>query len=553
MEKRPECSLSLAGKRNRKILPELSYNTSDVPPELWEIVASFASRQSVARLCSLSREFCSTFSALLYSDLINPSLSPSQSSRLIKRLGAAQTSSWKPHPATLIRQLDIPDGSRDRFRSFQDVKAKAQALRGALGRIALSEPTKGSALRVLHWNFPNSLKDLGEILETEYFPNLRELAISSNETSQNFDFIQIGALEILKIEFGDNRFGPEDHEIGTKAFYKLAEAMQMLPRSSPLLHALHLNLKISSYGDPTVSPKEGRHDPVAIINSIHFPVLTALDLSVTVYLYLSLSSTGCDFFPFLRSHPNLLDLTLHTSGTKLTNDVSFLPRLRSFKGSFEDAAAICACQRPLDKLVLTFVQSHDFSYKLPQFPTIPLPTHLSLTKLQVRAVDTIGTAVKMSNISPASLARLVASFPNLTHLDICLHKPIPIFRHSLILLTKLQSLRIQEYRTKRPNSASNTWRVKKINDYIEELNSFLSFLPHLTHIDVGVWADNGEFWVDSEDDRRDGCDQDDVWADSDDEFTVDFSLPKMKGHYSFSVVHPVNRKGKRVKGISGEV
>ncbi|KAJ7655368.1 hypothetical protein B0H17DRAFT_1099102 [Mycena rosella] len=60
-------------------------------PELWMIIASFASRQSLARLCSVSHRFHSTFSALLYANVVDPPLTSGQSARLVRTPNDAQT------------------------------------------------------------------------------------------------------------------------------------------------------------------------------------------------------------------------------------------------------------------------------------------------------------------------------------------------------------------------------------------------------------------------------------------------------------------------------
>jgi hypothetical protein len=254
-----------------------------------------------------------------------------------------------------------------------------------------------------------------------------------------------------------------DYEIGEKLCYKLAEAIQTLPITSPLLHTLQLKLKIPF--DRDTFPFLGCEDLLAAMNLIHLPVLTALVLSVDFYPDDGEDedlSPPMDFSAFLASHPNLVALTLNADGTRLTEDVAFLPHLRSFKGSFEDSEAICDRQRQLDQLVITLVHRHQF--ELPSFSTGPLPSHLSLTKLQVLAVDAVGSVVKMTNeLSPASLAQLVSSFPNLTHLDICISgrivsllaicplliikhqiEPIPQKFHSFEQAQKSSSARVQE-------------------------------------------------------------------------------------------------------------
>ncbi|KAJ7603723.1 hypothetical protein B0H17DRAFT_1121482 [Mycena rosella] len=326
----------------------------------------------------------------------------------------------------------------------------------------------------------------------------------------------------------------EDYgEIGNKLCYRLAEAIQMLPSSSPLLHTLHLNLEIplNNVGD---CPWSGHHDLIADINQIHLPALVTLDLSVNLdstdeeFVDPNFPTTT-NFFPFLNSHPHLLHLTLDVPGTKLENDLTFLPCLRSFTGSFKDAAIICDHPRQLDELVLKLVQRH--TYDFPEFRTLPLRTHLSLTKLHVQALDADGKVVKMTNeLSPTSLAQLVSSFPNLTHLDICIHGRIPQYRESLILLTKLQSLRIQLYKINQedpydsymwddldniPDPNAPVHKIFPPSDYIRQFDDVVPSLPQLAHIEIFLLADNVELY--------------------DDDCEMLFEPPQMRGTYYFCV------------------
>jgi hypothetical protein len=172
---------------NIKSASELSHNGFlDVPPELCAIIAYFASRQSLASLCSVSRRLCSIFSAPLYANTVDPPLTSAQSSCLIKTLSTAKTLSWKPHPALFIRQLGLTDSGL-----VNDIKAKAKtsadSLRNIYRLIPDFERSRGSALRSLHWNIAAGLDELGQILGAPgHFPNLRELMVSCNGTNSNF-------------------------------------------------------------------------------------------------------------------------------------------------------------------------------------------------------------------------------------------------------------------------------------------------------------------------------------------------------------------------------
>jgi hypothetical protein len=78
----------------------------------------------------------------------------------------------------------------------------------------------------------------------------------------------------------DDSPADREYEDGDKLCYKLAEALQMLPSSSPLLNTLRLNLDIAY--DENEFPYDGFADLVDTINLIHLPLLTTLDMSVKI-------------------------------------------------------------------------------------------------------------------------------------------------------------------------------------------------------------------------------------------------------------------------------
>jgi len=190
---------------------------------------------------------------------------------------------------------------------------------------------------------------------------------------------------------------------------------------------------------------------------------------------------------------------------KITNDISILPRLRSFEGSFEHSTVICNHQRPLETLVITLVQPPWWENSVHPNLSIPLASHLSLTKLHVLALEDDGRAVKLTKeLSPASLAQLASSFPKLVDLDTRISQRMIEYREKLVLLTKLQKLRLQEYKThictcpqcsfheggkcyttKRPVT-----KVFPPSDYITEFALLLPSLPQLTWIEVHILGDH---------------------------------------------------------------
>ncbi|KAJ6593399.1 hypothetical protein B0H19DRAFT_1246176 [Mycena capillaripes] len=524
--------LSLAGAQtNIKRIPthRLSYNTADVPPELWALIVSFASRQSLARLCSVSHRFCSAFSTLLYANTVDHPLTASQSARLIETLSDDKTS-LKLHPATLIRDLGLTSTDGAGTRVFL---GETRLLIKALKNLELT-PLSTSGLRALHWSLGAGVDELGRILGAPgNFPHLRELIVSSDGSNHNFNFVQIPELEVLGLEINfksliENFNYHTWDDTGDKLCFKLAGAMQMLPCSSPLLHTLKFKLIIPF--DDDAFPHSGYSDLFDAINAIHLPLLATLDLHVDLSLFpngINTSGFGfpsTDFSVFLGSHPNLLDVNLSAPETKLTEKPAFLPGLRSFQGSFRHAVSICACPRQLQKLVLEFVHPSVCTLSpLPSFSVLPLASCLSLTHLRVFAVDAVGSTMKTTNqLSPTPFRNLVSSFPNLTHLDVCINQRMTEYCGTLILLTKLQTLRLQEYRTRQLGPSH--WPARLVfppSDYILEFALFLPCMPQLAFIEIDLLADT---YVDSEEFG----------------FSRMCAQPEMRAEYDFSVIRSVN-------------
>jgi hypothetical protein len=131
-----------------------TYNTSNVPLELWTIIARFASRQSLARLCSVSHYLCPAFTSpsLLYSNTTDPPLTASQSALLIQTLSSDIR---QPHPplTALICDLGLVDGVAD-----QTFCGKTRILK------TLSQLDAAQRVRTLHWSLAAGVEDLGRIL-----------------------------------------------------------------------------------------------------------------------------------------------------------------------------------------------------------------------------------------------------------------------------------------------------------------------------------------------------------------------------------------------------
>ncbi|KAJ7188818.1 hypothetical protein C8R46DRAFT_1055852 [Mycena filopes] len=177
----------------RKRVTGTSYDVVDVPPEIWAIIGSLASRQSLSRLCSVSLRFCFTFSPRLYANTVDPPLTAAQSVFLIRTLSDEKAYSRKPHPVSMIRSLGLIDG--DENHKFND-KAKVKR---ALRHLVL--PSPHSALSVVHWSLEAGIDELGSLLGLPgNFPRLRELVVSSKGNNNNFGFLHIRGLQVLGLE-----------------------------------------------------------------------------------------------------------------------------------------------------------------------------------------------------------------------------------------------------------------------------------------------------------------------------------------------------------------
>ncbi|KAJ7188823.1 hypothetical protein C8R46DRAFT_1184134 [Mycena filopes] len=514
-------------------MSRVSYDVSEVPNEIWMIISSFAARESLAQLCSVSHEFHSKFISLLYGNILDPPLDADRCSDLLRTLGNAMPFG-RPHLAERVRMLAVEYGA-DRS-NCRDDPPPTTALKNMCRLIPGAESMSGSLLRVLHWHTVAGLDELGLLLGAPgHFPNLTELVVSTHGRNKNFNFIQIAGLEVLGLKILLDNVYPEQEAL----CYRLAEALQMLPVSSPFLHKFKLNLEIPYHWE---FPSSAYSEFITALNAIYLPFLTTLEFSVNFdcdYGYFDYDSPPSfpktNLSPILSSHPNLLHLTLSTPDAKLPVDASFLPQLRSFEGSFTDAIVISSHQRELKTLTITFVRSK-YQGILESIESRGLPRHPRLTHLRVRAVDTEGSTRKMSeNLTSDSFAQLVSSFPNLTRLDICISEPMTEYSEELALLTRLQNIRLQERRTyvcthsacydpDRNNKCAIPTRPISVvfpsSDYAEEVDFILPSLPQLASVEIHILGDH----------RSSGFD----WSDN--EFEITHLPAEMELTYCFTVI-----------------
>lgn len=222
---------------------------------------------------------------------------------------------------------------------------------------------------------------------------------------------------------------PDDFSTPVRFCAKLAEALQMLPTSSSLLHTLELVLDMRFSQD--TFPYSAYPDLIETINVIYLPVLATVKLCVDMHCEGDDElEADSDFSPFLRAHPNLVDLALRARGTNLSDDNTFLPRLHSFTGSFSDSVAICSRPRNLEKLSITHIPAERPFH----FNPVPLAIHWGLREFRLVALHAGEVPMKVRrDLSPESLTQLASSFPNLTYLDTCINRPLvsPLYRINL--------------------------------------------------------------------------------------------------------------------------
>ncbi|KAJ6497518.1 hypothetical protein C8R45DRAFT_129589 [Mycena sanguinolenta] len=395
---------------------EFRQNISQMPVELWAMVADFASRSSVACLCGVSRHFHTLFLPTLYRNTIHPPLTAAQTALFLQTLASKKPASGQPHPALLVRELGLVDtvGS--------EIILDSSTISKALKRLHLAE-----GLRTLEWTLAAGVDDLGKIFGAPgRFPHLRELVVSCKGKNNNFNFAQIPGLEVLELHINLAEL-MDMYDIGAKAIYKLSQALGMLASSSPHLHTLGLNLKIPFFNDEF--PDNAYTDLIATVNSIYLPLLGnvdfSFDFSPDICYYDGFGPPELpktDLSLFLSNHPNLTHLALHTHSTNLTEVDALMPRLRCFCGSFRDASVLCAGSRQLRSLVLALLY-FDFLDFMPSFELVPLPPHGSLTHIRVCVAEADGKIIKMpEELSPRSLQQIVTAFPSLTHLDVVISR-----------------------------------------------------------------------------------------------------------------------------------
>ncbi|KAJ7119109.1 hypothetical protein C8R44DRAFT_878616 [Mycena epipterygia] len=511
-ESSPESAASVQVSSSSQAI--FSGQIPEVPPELWAMVAALSKRNSVASLCAVSHALYALFSPLLY-NMIIPSLTESQSIRLIKSFSQTHTSPFKPHTATLIRRLVFP-----RVCSWLHAKEdqlEPQEYHAALMNLYLAPEDGrsmcGSALRTLAWNLESGIDELAVILQKPgCFPNLKEISVRCRSDA-SFDFVLIPNLEKLEVTWTLGDMVDKDYNTTWPVLWSaFSAALKTIPLSSPrLLHAFKLTLFLWDWRRDQ-SPLDGSTwdayaEMITTINEMRLPALTSLEFAVDTRSFAHTPSA--DFLPFLRGHPELTHVTLCIKDMRIPTEVevaAYLPHLRVFTGSLLNCAAIASRARELEHLFVLFPRSDNGHDDLLSVPTIfPPNVGRTVTRLNVCEVDNYIPTRYPRQLSSQWLDRLVSAFPNITHLDVTLEGRIREYCTSFAALTRLEYLCVRAHQDVWPDdreSATKIFSAKKLAALIRDV--LLPSLVRLSDVNLHLDGDRSEPATGCE-----SCDEDD--------------------------------------------
>ncbi|KAJ7072805.1 hypothetical protein C8F01DRAFT_1105293 [Mycena amicta] len=455
-----------------------------LPQELCALIAYYASRDSIASLCLVSRAFCALFAPLLYENIMEPSLTIKQCSLLVRALSTANQST------TCIRRLRVIDWEYQRPSAEFSVNACQNAL------INLNHAN----LRSLHWGLSSKLHLLNDLLcDQDSFPNLKELFVTCRDMARiglkNFAFMERKDLEVLGLALHvdvNPSFQSVDSEERRELTQpilevamnmlldKLTSAMRALPLNSPHLHTFRFHLMFV-YEDELDST--GYSDLFAMMRLLHIPALRHLDLRVDfndILINDTEDKRGVDLSMFLANQPGLEHISLDMFGTHIAAHTPFRPPLQSFSGSPQNAAIVLSLCVQLQALTICMFDAT--VWHLPSFDIPPLPSHAGLEQLSVLVYDKYRNALKMSNIlSPLDLEQLASSFPNLQQLDVPLSSGSAMVEYtdSLCKLSALRQIRLREYERRLLDPARSLSESFPSQPYRDFAQNLLPSLPHL--------------------------------------------------------------------------
>ncbi|KAJ7666830.1 hypothetical protein DFH06DRAFT_1470000 [Mycena polygramma] len=479
-----------------------------VPLEIWLQVSDLSGRQSIARLCGVSHDFHSIFAVILYRNMTtDPPLPWKRTKLLVRTLREAPTLLTSKLPlGEVIRSLCLPG------KGYPDILLShcLEALRNLVEISPLAglsdRPLRGAALRDLKWDWENGSNELATLLLMPgYFPNLKELSVRSTaeKNSSCYKFMQVRDLEKLEciLSLSGQRYA--EWQPSWAVFRHSLGALQM---SSPTLHTLILKIDLHIYllmESDYAQVYNVDTDLILAINEMRFPALTEFQFLLHTSGF-RLRDPAMDFSPFLQGHPLLANVTLNVEGVCVPPgaDASFLPHLVSFRGAARNCAAMLAHARGLRSITILFPSGYDEDPQRTLQGNTPVPFTSALfrprsspgvTSLDARAVNLSGSTVHCyCLLCPEALTCLIAAFPNLTHLDISLSRPLDQYLASLTALVRLQHLGVRS--TEHINWADlNRTAVDLFppGRYADQIDVLLP-LAQLSDIRIIIWADRSE-------------------------------------------------------------
>ncbi|KAJ6535114.1 hypothetical protein B0H19DRAFT_1241304 [Mycena capillaripes] len=380
---------------------------------------------------------------------------------------------------------------------------------------------RGAALRTLKWDLSET-EPLGILLTPGYyFPNLKELSVSgaSDEDQTSYDYLRIPGLEKLECcwTFSDK------YETWCRLWSALYKALDILPSTSPLLHAL--KFRIVLYGqdyahyherdrDPTSPPYAAYGELLEQINQMRFSALVSLDFSVHVAGFRHRRHPRTNIGPLLLGHPSVTDVVVDVTEMRMPWNLcsAHLPRLRSFAGSAEQCAAIAADAQQLERLYIVFERGTSQGSEVRMFTPDRFPPNLSLVVRRLAVARTHGAADFGGELSPTELNCLVRAFPNVAHLNVHLEETSKIseYRDAFVTLHELEYLRL--YRSiyiRYPHKNKPPIVIFPADEYTAKINGTLRpFLPRLAEVHMFLLGRRGVLDGDLEDLGCPCCDPD---------------------------------------------
>ncbi|KAJ7233255.1 hypothetical protein C8J57DRAFT_1250109 [Mycena rebaudengoi] len=394
------------------------------------------------------------------------------------------------HPAHMILQLSMDTASNklqlrdDEEQEFGentwnlDDEIAATALLKLYNLLPQPQKQSGLPLRVLHVQSPGGICHLGNTLsQSHIFSNLKELVITTQRIASDcqMEFFKLPNLKTLGFSMIF-----EGDLVEASDIIKLGEGLKMLSGSS-FLQALDLRLWCNFCDDDI--QEAYRENIVDTLNTIYIPHLESFKMSESCM-------PGCgngpsdhhdmtNIFSFLEAHPTLSHLTLDVRGTVIPESSQVLPQLHSFTGETDICVQLSAQGRRLDKLGLTFLYEGNLS-ETEESPTLDKLTsgnYLFLTTLDLHGLDADMWAVEIPKLRyPASanlFPSLASAFPNVVNLNIELGGCLAHYSEFIVSMTKLECLRVQEYRlhfSMEPKAVTELFPVGEYTCQIRELH-----------------------------------------------------------------------------------